>query len=95
MLPDDDLTFKAHLAIHHDVPNFFWIACRYRCNICKLAWDMVHTTSGKMVLVEYLLEDMNMVYGKQRTFKANMYHGLPKNVLDIEPLSNKNKDLDG
>jgi hypothetical protein len=26
---------------------------------------------------------------------ANMYHGLAKNFLDIDPLSNANKDLDG
>ena len=52
------------------------------------------TTSGKMILVEYLLGDLNMVYGKRRTFKANMYHGLPKNFLDTEPLFNANKDLD-
>jgi hypothetical protein len=56
---------------------------------------MVHTTSGKKVLVEYFLGDMNMVYGKQRTCIANMYHGLAKNFLDIDPLSNANKDLDG
>ena len=94
-LLDYDPTFKAHLAIRHGMHKKAWIACSYRCNICKLAWDMVHTTSGKKVLVEYFLGDMNMVYGKQRTFISNMYHGLAKNFLDIDPLSNANKDLDG